>query len=70
MTSQIVREGEGHQYPGQLKEIRITCDHAGCDKTVTDETIREGGGLKAMGWTVASVEGKLRHYCSEHPRSN
>lgn len=70
MTSRVIRQGPGHAMPGMLKEIVVSCDHADCDVSVNDEAVRDGGGLKNMGWTIASVDGKLRHYCPAHPRSN
>lgn len=69
MTSKVVRMGAGHQFPGELKEIVISCDHMSCDKSVNDSEVREGGGLKKMGWSVSPSTGVLRHYCPEHPRN-
>lgn len=68
MTSRVVREGPTHPYPGQLKEIIISCDQMDCDKSVTDQDVKAGGSLKEMGWTVVPMSDTVRHYCPEHRR--
>lgn len=69
MTSRVIREGEGSEWPGRLKEIVISCDHIDCTTAVNDEEIRVGGGLRKMGWEPAFMEHKMRHYCPAHKRS-
>jgi hypothetical protein len=66
MTSVVVRNGEGHTFPGGLKEIIISCDRMSCDKSVNDSEVHAGGGLKKMGWTFMPINGTVRHYCPEH----
>lgn len=68
MTSVVVRMGEGHESPGKLKEIIISCDHIDCMKSESDTTIRSKGGLKEMGWQAVFISPKMRHYCPEHRR--
>jgi len=70
MTSRVVREGETHPYPGQLKEIIISCDQMDCNKSVNDQELKEGGGLKEMGWSIVPIADTVRHYCPEHPRDS
>jgi hypothetical protein len=69
MTSRCVQNGPGHEWPGGLKEIIISCDHMTCLTALNDTQIRESGGLKQMGWTTAFDGTKLRHYCPDHPRN-
>lgn len=69
MTSRCVPEGEGHPFPGKLKEIVISCDHMSCSKAVNDKTIEAGGGLKNMGWEATFIDHTMRHYCPEHRRT-
>lgn len=69
MTTNVVRNGPDHQFPGALKEIIIGCDQIDCDVSVTDAAVREGGGLKNMGWQVAPADGELHHYCPAHHRN-
>lgn len=69
MTSTVVRMGEGHEFPGRVKEIVISCDHEGCSTALDDTTIRAGGGLKNMGWEAPFIDHKLNHYCPEHRRT-
>lgn len=66
MTSQTIRHGTGHQFPGQLKEIIISCDQMSCSTALNDTQIRDGGGLTAMGWQALPIDGAVRHYCPEH----
>jgi hypothetical protein len=68
MTSRIIRNGEGHEFPGGLKEIVISCDHIDCTKAVNDTTIKAGGGLTEMGWEAFFRDKAMRHYCPEHRR--
>lgn len=70
MTSTTVRNGEGHPFPGGLKEIIISCDELDCTVAVNNTEIQAGGGLKAMGWTVSPYPGQLRHYCPDHPQDS
>lgn len=69
MTSRVVRDGPGAEFPGRLKEIVISCDNMSCTVSVNDEQIRAGGGLRKMGWEPAFMEHKMRHYCPAHNRS-
>ncbi len=69
MTSRVVRMGKGHLYPGQLKEIIISCDQMGCTHTLNDTQIRDAGGLTEMGWETSYVSGEMRHYCPDHRRN-
>lgn len=69
MTSRCIREGEGSEWPGQLKEIVISCDHMSCTTAVNDETIKAGGGLRNMGWEATFQEHAMKHYCPEHRRT-
>lgn len=64
MTSTVTREPNDMAHAN----IRVTCDHIGCEKTVTDTEITAGGGLRKMGWTTAAFDKKLHHYCPEHTR--
>jgi hypothetical protein len=64
MTSRTIRD------QGRFREITISCDHMSCSVVVNDAQIGEGGGLKTMGWQVAHMDGKLRHYCPEHGRES
>lgn len=68
MTSTTVRNGEGHPFPGGLKEIIISCDHEGCTTAYNDKEIQAAGGLKEMGWSTDFDQGErvLKHYCPEH----
>jgi hypothetical protein len=68
VTSLVVQNGEGHPFPGGLKEIIISCDHEDCDVAFNDKEIQANGGLKAMGWgTVFDDDARvLKHYCSGH----
>lgn len=68
MTSRTIRGGEGAKFPGELTAIIISCDQIDCLKSVNDTEVREGGGLKNMGWESAAVNGAMRHYCPEHTR--
>jgi hypothetical protein len=73
VTSRCVHMGEGHPFPGKLKEIIISCDNIDCTVAVNDTTIQAEGGLKKMGWEAAAIDGTMRHYCPKHrrtPRSN
>lgn len=69
MTSRVVREGPGHEFPGRVKEIIISCDQMDCTKAENDATIRANGGLKKMGWDAIFLDHKMRHYCPEHRRT-
>lgn len=69
MTSRTIRNGEGHPFPGGVKEIIISCDHMACDVALNDKEIQAGGGLKAMGWESIFIEPEMRHYCPPHNRS-
>lgn len=66
MTSTVVRHGAGHPFPGQLREIIISCDNPDCTLQLNDTQIREGGGLKNMGWDAVPEVGELHHYCPDH----
>lgn len=66
MTSRTVRNGPGHAFPGGLKEIIISCDQMSCTRSLNDQEIQAGGGLKEMGWSTAYLNNQLRHYCPEH----
>lgn len=66
MSSTVVRNGEGHPWPGGLKEIIIACDHPGCTTQYTDKEIQAAGGLKEMGWEVPRCVGPIHHYCPAH----
>jgi hypothetical protein len=68
LTSRTIRNGDSHPFPGGMKEIVISCDQMDCGKAVNDDQIREGGGLKEMGWTAIFVERAMRHYCPDHKR--
>jgi hypothetical protein len=68
MTSNIQRGGPEAKFPGELTAIIISCDQIGCDKTVDDKEVRDGGGLMKMGWQVLPFDGKLHHYCPDHNR--
>ena len=70
MTTATIRVGEGAQFPGQLKEIIISCDQIDCEVRLNDTQIRGGGGLDNMGWSTVPREGKLLHYCPTHPHRN
>lgn len=69
MTSRVVLNGQGHPFPGGLKEIIISCDQMGCDVALNDKQIQEGGGLLEMGWTTTLLNKELRHYCPDHKRA-
>lgn len=68
MSTEIVRNGPEHEFPGGLKEILISCDQLGCDVTINDTIVREGGGLTKMGWQAVPAAGQMEHYCPAHPR--
>lgn len=69
MTSRVIHNGEGHPFPGGVKEIVISCDHMSCTTALSDTAIRAGGGLKAMGWETVFQNHQTRHYCPDHNRS-
>jgi hypothetical protein len=69
MTSRVIRMGEGHESPGKLKEIIISCDHMSCTTAVNDTTVAAGGGVRKMGWQALPQAGAMRHYCPEHNRA-
>lgn len=69
MTSTVRHMGPGHVFPGQVKEIIIACDQIDCTVALNDTQIRDGGGLKKMGWEAVPLDGKMRHYCPEHRRT-
>lgn len=69
MTSRVIRNGVGTEHPGSLKEIIVSCDHMSCTKSMNDTAIKDGGGLKEMGWEAVCQNGVMRHYCPEHNRS-
>lgn len=68
MTTTVVRQGEDAKWPGELKEIRISCDDPSCDVVLTNTQIHEAGGLMKMGWSTVPRDGTLFHYCPEHAR--
>jgi hypothetical protein len=69
MSSRMIHNGEHHPFPGGLKAIIISCDHATCDKSLNDHQIADGGGLKTMGWQLLPLDCKVHHYCPDHRRS-
>lgn len=68
MTSRVIHNGEGHTFPGGVKEIVFTCDQMDCANTVNDQQIQAGGGLKEMGWQATFVTDSMKHYCPDHNR--
>jgi hypothetical protein len=69
VTSRVIQMGEGHPFPGKVKEIIISCDHIDCTTALNDTTIAAGGGLKKMGWEATFQAPSMKHYCPEHRRT-
>lgn len=66
MTLTVIHNGPEHRWPGGVKELRVACDHEGCATKYNDTEIKDGGGLKMMGWTTSVVDGKHKHFCQVH----
>ena len=64
MGCQVIPVGEGHPFPGAIRETVFTCDNTGCKVTLTDEQIIAAGGLSRMGWAHVGKN----YYCPEHAR--
>jgi hypothetical protein len=63
MTTRVTRDH------GKLTEITVACDQMDCAKAVNDSEITTGGGLREMGWQATPMEGRMRHYCPDHNRT-
>jgi hypothetical protein len=63
MSSHTVRKH------GKFISIIISCDKPKCQTSTDDATLKKGGGLRNMGWTINS-QGKLQHFCPEHSHEN